>query len=584
MKKYLIAGTVLLVFVSIPVGVISMQVLSHMTRAWSWRHDMAFAVYAQDLQAPDAPAASAAPQAPARPRAPRPGQTPPPVPAPAAPAVPEGPEPPLLDDQQDFEFGRERNTVRLGQDLTLGSGDSVRDAVVIFGNATISGHVTGNLLVILGTAKLTSTAVIDGDFVAIGGNATVEGGATAQRDVVIFGGKFDAPAGFVPGGEQVIVGSGLLGSWFEGLVPYLSRGLLWGRVIVPDLAWVWGIVALFFLVYLTLNVVFDRPVAICATTVRARPLTAFGTGLLVLLLLGPVVLLLAVSVVGIAVIPFLICALIAAGILGKVAIARAIGMSVVPEDAEEHNRVHGMRSFVIGFAVLSIAYMIPVIGLITWAIAGVIGLGAATLAFMSAYRRENPVKPPVMPPVVPPPPAPPVYEHVAPPVAAPLGESSSAACQAGAAAPPPPPFMPPAMPAYAGAPSVLLSMPRAWFRDRLAAFVLDVILVAITISFLDSINVIEEEVIPVFVLIYMIGMWTWKQTTVGGTICQLRLVRVDGSPLSFADALVRGLSGIFSLVVFFLGALWILRDPERQAWHDKIAGTYVVKVPRNWPL
>jgi uncharacterized RDD family membrane protein YckC len=33
-----------------------------------------------------------------------------------------------------------------------------------------------------------------------------------------------------------------------------------------------------------------------------------------------------------------------------------------------------------------------------------------------------------------------------------------------------------------------------------------------------------------------------------------------------------------------LGGLWILRDPERQAWHDRIAGTYVVKVPRNWPI
>ena len=62
------------------------------------------------------------------------------------------------------------------------------------------------------------------------------------------------------------------------------------------------------------------------------------------------------------------------------------------------------------------------------------------------------------------------------------------------------------------------------------------------------------------------------------------MVRVDGAPLRFIDALVRGLSSIFSLAVLGLGALWILKDPERQAWHDKIAGTYVVKVPRNWPL
>jgi uncharacterized RDD family membrane protein YckC len=30
-----------------------------------------------------------------------------------------------------------------------------------------------------------------------------------------------------------------------------------------------------------------------------------------------------------------------------------------------------------------------------------------------------------------------------------------------------------------------------------------------------------------------------------------------------------------------LGFLWVMHDPQRQAWHDKVAGTYVVKVPRN---
>jgi hypothetical protein len=30
--------------------------------------------------------------------------------------------------------------------------------------------------------------------------------------------------------------------------------------------------------------------------------------------------------------------------------------------------------------------------------------------------------------------------------------------------------------------------------------------------------------------------------------------------------------------------LWILRDDQRQSWQDKIAGTFVVRVPRNWPI
>src|SRR4029079_13737129 len=130
--------------------------------------------------------------------------------------------------------------------------------------------------------------------------------------------------------------------------------------------------------------------------------------------------------------------------------------------------------------------------------------------------------------------------------------------------------------------SDLVAFPRAAFRDRLAAFVLDVILVLLAKEILDLTR--RDSAFFLLLLAYHIGFWTWKGTTVGGIICQLRLVRTDGTPLRFADALVRGLASIFSLAVLGLGGLWILKDPERQAWHDRIAGPYVVKVPRNWPL
>jgi uncharacterized RDD family membrane protein YckC len=112
---------------------------------------------------------------------------------------------------------------------------------------------------------------------------------------------------------------------------------------------------------------------------------------------------------------------------------------------------------------------------------------------------------------------------------------------------------------------------------------LDMILVLIVSRVL---NPFERggNVLFLLLLAYHIGFWAWKGTTVGGIICQLRIARIDGSPLRFVDAVVRGLSGIFSVVVLGLGFLWILKDPERQAWHDRIAGTYVVKVPSQWPL
>ena len=166
----------------------------------------------------------------------------------------------------------------------------------------------------------------------------------------------------------------------------------------------WWVAGTFFIINLLLNLLFDGPIRAGAATLRATPLTAFMTGLLVLLLASPVFFLLAVSLVGIAVIPFLLFAIVIAAILGKLSFARWVGMRIVRQEDPE-DRLQSLRSFVIGSAVMCIAYMIPVIGLITWAMAGVFGLGAATLAFHAAYRRENPKKPkPVRP--VPPPPSP----------------------------------------------------------------------------------------------------------------------------------------------------------------------------------
>src|SRR4030095_3591778 len=104
------------------------------------------------------------------------------------------------------------------------------------------------------------------------------------------------------------------------------RGLLWGRVIVPELPWIWGVLTLFFLLYAVRHRLSARPLRACAATLQNRPLTTFGTGLLVLLLVGPICVLLAVSIIGIAVVPFVICALIAGGMIGKVSVARMIGM------------------------------------------------------------------------------------------------------------------------------------------------------------------------------------------------------------------------------------------------------------------
>jgi uncharacterized RDD family membrane protein YckC len=119
---------------------------------------------------------------------------------------------------------------------------------------------------------------------------------------------------------------------------------------------------------------------------------------------------------------------------------------------------------------------------------------------------------------------------------------------------------------------------RATFLDRTAAFALDCLLVAIIDRLLDS---RVDGMYFILLVSYHIAFWTWQATTLGGIIVGLRVVRTDGQPLRPVDALVRGLSSVFSFAALGIGCFWMLHDPERQTWHDMIAGTYVVKVPRE---
>jgi len=486
--------------------------------------------------------------------------------------------------ERSFQQMRWHPTIRVGQNFTLKTNDVAREVVVIAGDAIIEGRVDRDVVVVLGKVELASTAVIDGSFVVMGGTAVVADGAQVREDLFVVGGLESAP-GFNPLGHHVVIGTAGLGARLRGIVPWLTHGLLLARPIVPWLGWVWTVALVFFLINLLLNFMFDAPVRAATTTLRATPLSTFMTGLLVMLLAGPVCVLLAVSVVGIAVIPFVLCALLLAAVIGKIAFARWIGMAVVHQD-ELESRPQSFRSFLIGSAVMCVAYVIPVLGFVTWIMAGIFGLGSSTQAFFSAYRRENP-RPPKkvkVPPVEPPPagPEPPA------PGFDPRADPSPAMM---ASAMPPPSaeeplyaaVLPPPEPETAPIASELIMLPRAVFLERLAAFALDVVLVIMLVNIFDFDHDWEGKGL-FLALVYHIGFWTWKGTTLGGIICQLRLVRVDGAMLRFADALIRGLTGIFSLAVVGLGFLWILRDPDKQAWHDRVAGTYVVKVPRNWPI
>ena len=181
------------------------------------------------------------------------------------------------------------------------------------------------------------------------------------------------------------------------------------------------------------------------------------------------------------------------------------------------------------------------------------------MAFVSAYRRENPKQP------KPPKPAAGLYRSGAgadhrPPrllVEQPAGDAplAMAAVEPAAVATEPDPVAEgtleePARRCRAGA-----------FIDRLAAFVLDFILIVIVVQALDLDRDFDGPLGRLGLLLavaYHVGFWTWKRRRSAASSASCAWCASTASRCSSRDALVRGLTGIFSLAVVGLGFLWIL--------------------------
>jgi uncharacterized RDD family membrane protein YckC len=71
-------------------------------------------------------------------------------------------------------------------------------------------------------------------------------------------------------------------------------------------------------------------------------------------------------------------------------------------------------------------------------------------------------------------------------------------------------------------------------------------------------------------------VYAHDRQSLGKYLIGLRVRRVDGVPMSYGVAIRRHLLGYpLSILLLGLGILPIVRDPRRQGWHDRLAGTLV---------
>ncbi|MCC7197938.1 MAG: RDD family protein [Gammaproteobacteria bacterium] len=82
----------------------------------------------------------------------------------------------------------------------------------------------------------------------------------------------------------------------------------------------------------------------------------------------------------------------------------------------------------------------------------------------------------------------------------------------------------------------------------------------------------------------VIAFWLYKQATPGKMLVHARVVDAKtGNTLTTSQSVIRYLGYFVSAIPFCLGLIWVAFDPRKQGWHDKLAGTVVIRSRHRGP-
>src|SRR5262249_26252078 len=82
--------------------------------------------------------------------------------------------------------------------------------------------------------------------------------------------------------------------------------------------------------------------------------------------------------------------------------------------------------------------------------------------------------------------------------------------------------------------------------------------------------------------IAIIVFWIYKSATPGKMIFSARIVDAQsGGPITTGQAIGRYFAYYVSIFTLFLGFLWIAFYPRKPGFHDKLAGTVVIRTRRK---
>jgi len=88
-------------------------------------------------------------------------------------------------------------------------------------------------------------------------------------------------------------------------------------------------------------------------------------------------------------------------------------------------------------------------------------------------------------------------------------------------------------------------------------------------------DVVLNYILPV---VAVIVFWQFKSATPGKLLLHLTIVDAEtGSKPTLRQFIIRYFAYLVAILPLFLGLVWVGIDKRKQGWHDKIAGTVVIR-------
>ena len=465
-----------------------------------------------------------------------------------------------------------RNAVVIGGDIQV-DGKSERDLVVVGGRVTLNGEIGGDLILIGGKLVSGPDAIVNRGGVLIGGPFEIVSRGTFNDNIF----QFPLPGLF---------------SFLSGIKLWVGHCVFLMRPFAPAVGWTLVLAGFLCVVNFLTLILLGRAVDHTVKIVSPKPISAFFVGLLGLILLGPLLVLITATGVGLLMVPFVICAFLAAVIVGKVAVYTSLGQRIGQRAGAQWDNA-SVPAFLVGSLLMFLIYLVPFIGGLALGVVIPLAFGSILMAGIQMFRNEvdfptpKPGKPLVMRSAKASD-ASSSKESVSKPTEV-AGDGNSEAESESAASSE-------NVQSTSSSQGSATEIPRSEFLNeghyeragfwaRMAATALDFILVFIGLQILDLIDGHGGfRRFVFFWMVYHIAFWGWRGTTIGGTVMKLKLVSLDGGQPSWGTVVIRSLSSLFSLIALGLGFLWVGWNAERQAWHDIIAGTVIVKTPHAQPV